>query len=184
MYFPLTQIQMHQRKVVLSAQQFVGVLELIEYKMGPPNGYLVSGNIGVVFSSASTRSEPANPLSFPQLTSLTSGQNWHIFKPNNVDLEDPKYTFWIMIEQLRRFWPVAPSYMEIANEKQLGVVITAMNYIKINRHLRTPFYRAEDDELAPEDRDFILKMKKLDPRDGPMARELLQDDWFSAIKTS
>jgi len=109
---------------------------------------------------------------------LTFGYNWHIFKPKDIHIEDDRYPFWVLIEQLRRFWPVPPSYMEIANEEQLGVLTTAIKYINENRQLKSPFFMAEDEELAREDRDFIVKMMKLDPRDRPTAEELLQDKWF------
>lgn len=33
-------------------------------------------------------------------------------------------------------------------------------------------------EVLKEDRDFILKIMKLDPRDRPSAEELLEDEWF------
>jgi hypothetical protein len=41
-----------------------------------------------------------------------------------------------------------------------------------------PFEYIEDIELVKEDRLFFLKFMKLDPRDRPSARELLEDEWF------
>jgi len=41
-----------------------------------------------------------------------------------------------------------------------------------------PLSMSEDDELARPDRYFIAEMMKMDPRDRPTARELLQDAWF------
>lgn len=52
-----------------------------------------------------------------------------------------------------------------------------MNYIKDNQ-LQLPFSMSVDEELLKEDRDFIMKMMKLDPRDRPTAKDLLQDEWF------
>ena len=40
---------------------------------------------------------------------------------------------------------------------------------------------AEDKELAEEDRTFICKIMKLDPRDRPTAKELLQDPWLKDV---
>jgi serine/threonine protein kinase len=34
-------------------------------------------------------------------------------------------------------------------------------------------------EITKEGRDFICRIMKLDPRDRPSARELLQDEWFT-----
>ena len=35
-----------------------------------------------------------------------------------------------------------------------------------------------DEELSQKDKDFLLGIMKLDPRDRPTAKELLQDEWF------
>ena len=34
-------------------------------------------------------------------------------------------------------------------------------------------------EIPPADRDFVLKIMKLDPRDRPTAEWLLDDPWFT-----
>ena len=44
-----------------------------------------------------------------------------------------------------------------------------------------PFAKAEDKELAEEDRKFICRVMKLDPRDRTTAKELLQDPWFGDV---
>lgn len=41
-----------------------------------------------------------------------------------------------------------------------------------------PFARAVDDVLTHEHRRFLGRIMKLDPRDRPTAKELLQDEWF------
>ncbi|KAL9102619.1 MAG: hypothetical protein Q9163_002263 [Psora crenata] len=46
--------------------------------------------------------------------------------------------------------------------------------------LQLPFSVSEDEELLKEDRDFIMRMMKLDPRDRPTAKDLLQDGWFKS----
>lgn len=85
----------------------------------------------------------------------------------------------MLVEQVRRFGPVPLSYQEIANEDRLGILTMVINYINENR-LQLPFSMSEDEELAKDDRDFIVKMMKLDPRDRPTAKELLQDEWFKS----
>lgn len=42
-----------------------------------------------------------------------------------------------------------------------------------------PFARASAREIAPADKEFMLKVMKLDPRDRPTAEELLADVWFT-----
>lgn len=38
----------------------------------------------------------------------------------------------------------------------------------------------KDEELLKEDRDFIMRMMKLDPRDRPTAKDILQDEWLKS----
>ncbi|KAL9016983.1 MAG: hypothetical protein Q9185_005678 [Variospora sp. 1 TL-2023] len=44
---------------------------------------------------------------------------------------------------------------------------------------RTPFRMASSQEIAKEDREFISKLMRLDPRDRPSAKVLLQDAWLA-----
>ena len=113
-----------------------------------------------------------------QLISLIFG-NWHIFTPKNVEPDDENVVFWVLVEHVRRFGPVPLSYQEIASEERLGVLTTVINHVNENE-LFLPFWRYGDKELVKEDRDFVMKMMKLDPRDRPTAKELLQDEWFKS----
>lgn len=42
----------------------------------------------------------------------------------------------------------------------------------------TLFQRVAEREVIKKDKDFILKIMKMDWRDRPTAEELLQDEWF------
>lgn len=77
-----------------------------------------------------------------------------------------------------RFGPVPLSYNEIADEERLGILTRLIDFVN-ETQVQLPFLMAEDEELAKEDRDFIMKMMELDPRDRPTATELLQDEWFA-----
>lgn len=44
---------------------------------------------------------------------------------------------------------------------------------------RKLFSRVSEQEISKGDREFVLKIMKLDPRDRPSAAELLQDRWFA-----
>ena len=114
-----------------------------------------------------------------QLNSVIFGHHWHIFKPIDVEPDDVNYGFWILVEQVRHFGPVPLSYEEIANEDRLGNLTAAIDYVNENQ-LQLPFSMSEDEELVKGDRDFIVKMMKLDPRDRPTAKDLLQDEWFQS----
>ncbi|KAL2048848.1 hypothetical protein ABVK25_010906 [Lepraria finkii] len=113
------------------------------------------------------------------LISLIFGHHWHIFKPKDVEPDDVNYGFWVLVEQVRRFGPVPLSYEEIANEDRLGILTSVIEYVNENQ-LQLPFSMSEDEELFKEDRDFIVKLMKLDPRDRPTATDLLQDEWFKS----
>ena len=80
---------------------------------------------------------------------------------------------------MRRFGPVPLSYEEIANEDRLGILTTAIDYVNLNQ-LQRPFSMSEDEELLKEDRDFVVKLMKLDPRDRPTATDLLRDEWLKS----
>ncbi len=83
----------------------------------------------------------------------------------------------MLVEQIKRFGPFNDSFEEITAAERLAICTGAIVYIQENKKW-LPFCKSEDDELARPDRDFIAKMMKLDPRDRPTAKELLQDAWF------
>jgi serine/threonine protein kinase len=41
------------------------------------------------------------------------------------------------------------------------------------------FSRISEREISTEDKEFVLRIMKLDPRDRPSAEELLEDKWFA-----
>lgn len=41
-----------------------------------------------------------------------------------------------------------------------------------------PFTLTDTKEVSDEDKAFLLRIMKLDPRDRPTAFDLLQDEWF------
>lgn len=83
----------------------------------------------------------------------------------------------VLLKQVGIFGPVPLRYAEIADDERLGVLTAVINIV--NQHnLRKPFHLSADEELSREDRTFICKIMKFDPRDRPTAKELLQDEWF------
>lgn len=56
----------------------------------------------------------------------------------------------------------------------------ATRYIIANEKWK-PFAQAVDKELSKEDRAFICRIMKLDPRERPTARELLEVPWLQGI---
>ncbi len=108
-----------------------------------------------------------------------------MFKPDPKDAtaDDEEYLIHIIIRQLAHFGPVPKSYIDLIPREdgdRWSILASATQYIKDNQKQR-PFKLIEDDCLTEDDREFLLKVMKLDPRDRPTARQLLQDKWFSGV---
>ncbi|TVY78112.1 Serine/threonine-protein kinase US3-like protein [Lachnellula suecica] len=118
------------------------------------------------------------------LISLIWGLGWHIFKPDPEDAgtDDEAYPNHILVKQIAFFGPFPLSYFDFLPEEdeRWEFIGDATQYI-IDNHKWKPFAKAEDKELAVEDRTFICKIMKLDPRDRPTAKELLQDQWLRDV---
>jgi casein kinase II subunit alpha len=83
----------------------------------------------------------------------------------------------VLIKQLSIFGPDQLSYREIADDERLDILAKIINHINDNE-LNKPFRLSIDRESSEEDNIFICKIMKLDPRDRPIAKELLEDEWF------
>ena len=57
---------------------------------------------------------------------------------------------------------------------------TSIQFIQENNRVK-PFALAKDKCLTQNDKEFILKIMKFDPRDRPTAGELLRDKWFAGV---
>ncbi|EXJ86240.1 STE/STE20 protein kinase [Capronia coronata CBS 617.96] len=109
------------------------------------------------------------------LISLLYGEGFHIFKPN-VPPEHDDYDYEILLKYNRIFGPFPVSYEEIADQDRLAVLV----FLTQNSPPETlkPFNLTTAREICEEDKEFVLKIMKLDPRDRPTASELLEDQWF------
>jgi casein kinase II subunit alpha len=114
------------------------------------------------------------------MISLIWGEDWHIFKPDNVKPDNDTYPVHVLIKQMRFFGPPSVKYQELLDEERLQTVTTLLKYIHAN-NLYKDFSKAEDPELSIEDRDFICRIMKLDPRERPTAKELLEDPWLAGV---
>ncbi|PVH82014.1 putative serine/threonine protein kinase [Cadophora sp. DSE1049] len=118
------------------------------------------------------------------LISLIWGLGWHIFKPDPKDAgpDDEAYPSHVLVKQIAFFGPFPLSYFDFLpkEDERWEFIGDATLYI-IDHQKWKPFAKAEDKELAEEDRTFICKIMKLDPRDRPTANELLQDLWLKDV---
>ncbi|KAG0649616.1 hypothetical protein D0Z07_3648 [Hyphodiscus hymeniophilus] len=116
---------------------------------------------------------------------LIWGLNWHLFKPDPEDAttDDEEYLIHNIIRNLAHFGPVPKSCIDLIPREdgdRWSILASATQYIKDN-HKQRPFKLIKDECLTEEAKEFLLKVVKLDPRDRPTARQLLQDKWFSDV---
>ncbi len=81
------------------------------------------------------------------------------------------------MHQHQWFGPFPISFKEIADEDTQEAIIGIMSVVPPEK--LKPFRSLSDREICIADKAFILKIMKLDPRDRPNVRELLQDEWFT-----
>ena len=81
------------------------------------------------------------------------------------------------MRQHQWFGPFPISYREIADEDTQEAIIGIMSAVP--REKLKPFQFLGEREICNEDKSFILKIMKLDPRDRPVAKEVLRDEWFT-----
>ncbi|KAI1000264.1 hypothetical protein K3495_g7934 [Podosphaera aphanis] len=158
---------------------------------------------GVVFGSPVWRS-PESILGLPWNTStdiwsfglcvigLLVGRYYNIMKPSDgatidrTTLDDPKYFRSVLKEHYRFFGPFESSFTELAEEgKTKERIEGVLNYLatKVKLMDRRGFiYFGIVNDIKKEEVEFIIRVMKLDPRDRPTARELLQDKWFMDIE--
>ncbi|KAG5295561.1 serine/threonine protein kinase [Histoplasma capsulatum G186AR] len=109
------------------------------------------------------------------ILALIYGDNFFIFCPD-VSFDHEEYLLRILTRQCSFFGPFPLSYQEIAGEETLAIL--AYIHESLPPEKQKPFRRISAKEVSAEDRDFLLKVMKMDPRDRPTAAELLEDDWF------
>ncbi|GAB1312314.1 Serine/threonine protein kinase [Madurella fahalii] len=111
------------------------------------------------------------------MLSLWFGGGYHLFNPKveMVDPEDDAYELTVLKRMHKFFGPYPQSYNDF---NDLGTM-TIINFINRQGPPAKPFARAGPMEILPADKEFILQIMKLDPRDRPAAEELLADVWFT-----
>lgn len=112
------------------------------------------------------------------MISLFFGDNVHIFKPEDkYEPQGDEYTLHVLIRQVSFFGPFPLKFQELVDFETLGNCTEVQSYINENA-LMKPFHTAKDPEFDEDDKRFICKIMKIDPRDRPTAGELLQEKWF------
>ncbi|KAE9972306.1 hypothetical protein EG328_005085 [Venturia inaequalis] len=115
------------------------------------------------------------------LITLIYGAGFDIFTPREVRFGDEAYEINILMQQFKYFGPFRPKFAELfegggAEEELTAVIQYVFDNVPVSE--RRPFSQVRACEVSREDREFVCKIMKLDPRDRPTAKELLQDKWF------
>ncbi|KAK2754807.1 hypothetical protein FQN54_006700 [Arachnomyces sp. PD_36] len=112
------------------------------------------------------------------IISMIWGDNFFIFKPP-VPRGHDHYELEILAKYHVYFGPYPASYADLADQETMGVLSLVMNDVPPEK--LKPFSLASRREISEEDKEFVLKIMKLDPRDRPTAKELLDDEWFDGV---
>ncbi|EFE32723.1 cytochrome P450 monooxygenase, putative [Trichophyton benhamiae CBS 112371] len=148
-------------------------------------------DFGSTVQESSTYARRGDPIGTPMLKSPEAhlqmkwgnstdiwsfgAEGFHIFRPN-VPVDHDDYDVKILMKHHRCFGPFPASYEEIADQERLAFLAWIMQ--NSPREMLRPFHLTTTREICPEDKEFVLRTMKLDLRDRPTARQLLEDKWF------
>ena len=82
----------------------------------------------------------------------------------------------VLKRQFQYFGPFPPKYEEIASPETVTAILYLMQDIPESQ--TTPFSRTTEREVSMKDKEFIGRIMKMDWRDRPTTKELLEDEWF------
>ena len=97
----------------------------------------------------------------------------------SVPANHEKYEFGIVELQWQFFSPFPLSYQEICPPETLGILVFIMQNIPPEK--KKMFARISESELSRDDKEFVLRIMKLDPKKRPSAADLLQDEWLDKL---
>ncbi|EMD92570.1 hypothetical protein COCC4DRAFT_130390 [Bipolaris maydis ATCC 48331] len=117
------------------------------------------------------------PLTYARsLISLIYGGHFNFFRPKGMIQDDEWYSLGVIDNQFKFF---APYPAKIAKIAQIEAALSILYLVQSIPHEKTTTsIRAAEKEVTKRDNVFISKMMKLDRRDRPTAKELVEDDWL------
>ncbi|KAF2663521.1 serine/threonine protein kinase [Microthyrium microscopicum] len=110
------------------------------------------------------------------LISLIYGGNFCLFRPRTVSYDHEEYGLEVLKRQFQYFGPFEKEYLEIASPEVVQAIFWLMQ--EVPAATMTQFHRTTEREVCQSDKDFIGKIMKLDWRQRPTAKELLEDEWW------
>ena len=104
----------------------------------------------------------------------------HFFDPPKIEESDETYLAHVIIRQFGFFGPCPEKYAEVASSvmPQVGAIQHAINNSGGHKVYRNSIAR----RINEKDLEFLSSFMKIDPRDRPLAIELLQNSWYDDIK--
>ncbi|OAA67105.1 Protein kinase-like domain protein [Niveomyces insectorum RCEF 264] len=111
------------------------------------------------------------------ILSLIYGGGFHLFNPGveGIKRGDDGYELTVLKRMHKFFGPFPQSYEDF-NDQDTIRIINFVNHFEVPTK---PFTQITPREVPGADKQFLLKIMKLDPRDRPTAGQLLQDEWFT-----
>lgn len=136
--------------------------------------------------------------------SLIHGHAFDIFQPHIWGTSDPSYSQRLLQRQNAYFGPFPASYAGIADARTMRYIAEIMQNkpvafpetlhpetkrvvaLSMDKHPVPKHYSLATTfpDICAVDREFILRIIKMDPRERPTAQELLQDVWFDQDEQS
>jgi len=113
-----------------------------------------------------------------QLIALIYGGNFHILAPPGISFGHEDYELNILMQQYKFFGPFPSKYQELIQGNTNIDLIIQYLVNNVPQSKMMPFSQVSEREVLREDKEFICRIMKMDPRERPTAKELLQDSWF------
>lgn len=104
------------------------------------------------------------------------GGDVNIFHPKTARYGDEDYNVEVVHSQFRYVGPFPAKIREIVNNETFTSVLYLI-HLNLPEKI-TPFRLVTEREVIKEDKEFILRIIKMDWRDRPTAKELPEDEWF------
>ncbi|THV43787.1 hypothetical protein BGAL_0925g00020 [Botrytis galanthina] len=100
------------------------------------------------------------------------------FNPRNggAEVDDDEYDFGVLMKHHQYLGPFPISFGEIADEGTQNAIVLAMKAVPLEKMKPLPMITQK--EIPKVDNIFLQKILKLDPRDRPTAKQILEDEWW------
>lgn len=107
------------------------------------------------------------------------GGDFHVLRPpKGITVDHGDYDFNIMVQQFKFFGPLPDKFHELLQGNENNIMMADWLVVNVPSERWSLFSRVCEAELPSRDRDFICRIMKMDPRDRPTAKGLLNDPWF------